>query len=304
VCSNASCEDKYAHSQGGGRCGKCFTAWYCGSTCQREDRRIHELDCTSCSIIGPFLLESGIPDQDIAKIIAEPRTSVRTRQLWAFLRHIQCSLTAEKQALLSSLSARESDTLVLALCRLCQRASLCYIWLGLPTVAQKWLERAERHYNKLAISGLPVSENLYPDGKWSLLPTMLHYTHLCLVLKKSEEILAALLPLRTYRRRAQIMHMMQIHTQRLELVQVGIVSDMDVFLATFAFYKHNLRFQREYGEMRDISRWVTLVTELVDEKADSGELDPPRWMLQAMAQMRRMVSENAVFRVPMPNSHA
>ena len=304
LCSNATCAYKHARAGEGGRCGKCFTVWYCGSICHEQDWPVHKLSCTSCSIIGPFLLESGIPDEDIAQVIAEPRASVRTRQLWSFLRHIRSALTAKKQALLSAQSPHESEAIILLLCRLCQRVSLCHIWLGLPTVAQKWLERAERQYKKLELSGLPVSEDLYPDSKWSLLPAMLHYAHLCIVLQKSEQILAALLPLRTYRRRAQIMHMMDIHAQRLEAVLVGIVSDLDIFLLTFAFYRHNVLFLREYGEIRDISRWVALVTELVDQKVDSGELDPPRWMLQAMAQMQRMVCENAVFRLPMPYSHA
>ena len=194
VCSNAACADKHARAEGGGRCGKCFTAWYCGSICQELDWPIHKLACTSCSIIGPFLLESGIPDEDIAQVMSEPRASVRTRQLWSFVRHVRSALTAKKQALFSAQSPQDSDALTLVLCRLCQRVSLCHIWLGLPTVAQKWLERAECHYNKLALSGLPVGEDLYPSPKWCLLPTMLHYAHLCIVLQKSEHFLAALVP--------------------------------------------------------------------------------------------------------------
>jgi len=218
------------------------------------------------------------------------------RALWFLVGSVRDAIRQHKALLFSAQPGPESAVQNLDLCRLCQRLSLCHVWLGLPTQALKWLDRATRHYVAHALAPLHVHEAPYKD-RCVALPKMVKYAQICAVLCESHKILDAMRPLGSFRRRQQMLHMMHIHEEKLEAGTVGILSDLEIFRLVFAFYEHNKRFLMEYGELHHISPWVDIAQHKCEQLVQTGDSFSRDWVLEAMLKMTDMVKEESLFAI-------
>jgi len=293
-CFNPTCVS--GNTGAGGHCGLCYKAWYCGFLCQKKHWSAHRGSCVSCRIAGPFMCVACVPDDCIKTAISQPLESTRMRALWFLVGSVRDAIRQHKALLFSAQPGPESAVQNLDLCRLCQRLSLCHVWLGLPTQALKWLDRATRHYVAHALAPLHVHEAPYKD-RWVALPKMVKYAQICAVLCESHKILDAMRPLGSFRRRQQMLHMMHIHEEKLEAGTVGILSDLEIFRLVFAFYEHNKRFLMEYGELHHISPWVDIAQHKCEQLVQTGDSFSRDWVLEAMLKMTDMVKEESLFAI-------
>jgi len=190
ICHNKLCATPNLSKPDGGKCRKCFDAWYCSGDCQRADWFLHRQECEStdlpaCLQVSPLYF----PNIDVQKAATlgrekHPEKKRRSRLLEAI---DECKTYVDEIALMissDSIETEESARAHRGMEETLHLIACCYLYLGVEPKARKYMCAARishATYELLMMECNKERESLFVKGfeNLAIFGDLLHF-HLLL----------------------------------------------------------------------------------------------------------------------------